>query len=110
MRLISKVKTGLVLEAPNLKLGRGLLCCDFFSDFRALQSLVAAGYVLYSASTELVLTFGKGVVGFTLDTSRLAQLSCLRQKSVGGVMIGCHFVPFITGARARFPKALGSSS
>lgn len=33
------------------------------------QSLVAAGYVLYSASTELVLTFGQGVVGFTLDTS-----------------------------------------
>ncbi|CAJ1367239.1 unnamed protein product [Effrenium voratum] len=33
------------------------------------KSLVAAGYVLYSASTELVLTFGKGVVGFTLDTS-----------------------------------------
>ena len=35
------------------------------------QSLVAAGYVLYSASTELVLTFGHGVVGFTLDTSSL---------------------------------------
>ena len=34
-----------------------------------MQSLVAAGYVLYSASTELVLTFGHGVVGFTLDTS-----------------------------------------
>lgn len=33
------------------------------------KSLVAAGYVLYSASTELVLTFGQGVVGFTLDTS-----------------------------------------
>lgn len=33
------------------------------------KSLVAAGYVLYSASTELVLTFGQGVVGFTLDSS-----------------------------------------
>jgi len=34
------------------------------------KALVAAGYVLYSASTELVLTLGKGnVVGFTLDES-----------------------------------------
>lgn len=33
------------------------------------KALVAAGYVLYSASTELVMTIGRGVVGFTLDTS-----------------------------------------
>eukprot|EP00931_Biecheleriopsis_adriatica_P061231 TRINITY_DN36808_c0_g1_i1.p1 TRINITY_DN36808_c0_g1~~TRINITY_DN36808_c0_g1_i1.p1 ORF type:complete len:498 (-),score=110.46 TRINITY_DN36808_c0_g1_i1:122-1615(-) len=34
------------------------------------KALVAAGYVLYSASTELVLTTGNGVVvGFTLDAS-----------------------------------------
>jgi len=31
------------------------------------RSLVASGYVLYSCSTELVLTIGRGVVGFTLD-------------------------------------------
>eukprot|EP00923_Selenidium_pygospionis_P038267 GHVN01066838.1.p2 GENE.GHVN01066838.1~~GHVN01066838.1.p2 ORF type:complete len:468 (+),score=38.86 GHVN01066838.1:1492-2895(+) len=30
---------------------------------------VAAGYVLYGSSTMLVLTFGKGVNGFTLDPS-----------------------------------------
>ncbi len=30
---------------------------------------VAAGYVLYGASTMLILTLGEGVVGFTLDTS-----------------------------------------
>ena len=43
-----------------------------------MQSLVAAGYVLYSASTELVLTFGHGVVGFTLDTSCSASSSLKR--------------------------------
>ncbi|CAK0810446.1 unnamed protein product [Prorocentrum cordatum] len=31
------------------------------------NNLVAAGYVFYSASTEFVVTFGNGVVGFTLD-------------------------------------------
>jgi fructose-1,6-bisphosphatase I len=31
------------------------------------KNLVAAGYVFYSASTEFVVTFGNGVVGFTLD-------------------------------------------
>jgi fructose-1,6-bisphosphatase I len=31
------------------------------------KNLVAAGYVFYSASTEFVVTFGQGVVGFTLD-------------------------------------------
>jgi fructose-1,6-bisphosphatase I len=31
------------------------------------NSLVAAGYVFYSASTEMVVTFGHGVAGFTLD-------------------------------------------
>lgn len=33
------------------------------------KSLVAAGYVLYSSSVELVFTIGQGVVGFTLDES-----------------------------------------
>ncbi|OLQ15337.1 Fructose-1,6-bisphosphatase, cytosolic [Symbiodinium microadriaticum] len=33
------------------------------------KNLVAAGYVLYSCSTELVFTIGRGVVGFTLDNS-----------------------------------------
>lgn len=33
------------------------------------KALVAAGYVLYSSSTEMVLTIGKGSVGFTLDTT-----------------------------------------
>lgn len=33
------------------------------------KALVAAGYVLYSSSTELVITLGCGCVGFTLDTA-----------------------------------------
>lgn len=33
------------------------------------KALVAAGYVLYSSSTEFVFTLGKGCVGFTLDKS-----------------------------------------
>lgn len=33
------------------------------------KALVASGYVLYSVSTEMVITIGKGVVGFTLDSS-----------------------------------------
>jgi len=33
------------------------------------KALVAAGYVLYSSSTEMVFTLGKGCVGFTLDQS-----------------------------------------
>eukprot|EP00448_Togula_jolla_P000816 CAMPEP_0170602844 /NCGR_PEP_ID=MMETSP0224-20130122/18605_1 /TAXON_ID=285029 /ORGANISM="Togula jolla, Strain CCCM 725" /LENGTH=475 /DNA_ID=CAMNT_0010927705 /DNA_START=56 /DNA_END=1483 /DNA_ORIENTATION=+ len=33
------------------------------------KALVAAGYVLYSCSTELVFTVGRGCVGFTLDPS-----------------------------------------
>merc|ERR1719401_3011512 len=33
------------------------------------KALVAAGYVLYSCSTELVFTCGKGCIGFTLDQS-----------------------------------------
>jgi fructose-1,6-bisphosphatase I len=33
------------------------------------KALVAAGYVLYSCSTELVFTTGQGTVGFTLDPS-----------------------------------------
>jgi fructose-1,6-bisphosphatase I len=37
------------------------------------SSLVAAGYALYSSSTELVISFGNDVVGFTLDPNRLQQ-------------------------------------
>merc|ERR1719401_2944793 len=33
------------------------------------KALVAAGYVLYSCSTELVFTCGNGCIGFTLDQS-----------------------------------------
>lgn len=33
------------------------------------KALVAAGYVLYSSSTEMVFTLGKGCIGFTLDQS-----------------------------------------
>eukprot|EP00933_Yihiella_yeosuensis_P005800 TRINITY_DN11038_c3_g1_i1.p1 TRINITY_DN11038_c3_g1~~TRINITY_DN11038_c3_g1_i1.p1 ORF type:complete len:530 (-),score=94.06 TRINITY_DN11038_c3_g1_i1:106-1587(-) len=33
------------------------------------KALVAAGYVLYSCSTEMVFTIGRGCVGFTLDSS-----------------------------------------
>lgn len=33
------------------------------------KALVAAGYVLYSCSTEMVFTIGQGCVGFTLDQS-----------------------------------------
>lgn len=33
------------------------------------KSLVAAGYVLYSCSTEMVFTLGHGCIGFTLDTT-----------------------------------------
>lgn len=32
------------------------------------NSLLCAGYALYSTSTVLVLTVGNGVYGFTLDT------------------------------------------
>jgi len=32
------------------------------------KNLVCAGYCFYSAATELVVTFGHGVAGFTLDT------------------------------------------
>jgi len=32
------------------------------------KNLVAAGYCFYAAATELVVTFGHGVAGFTLDT------------------------------------------
>ena len=34
------------------------------------NSMVAAGYCLYSATTVLVLTLGSGVDGFTLDPDR----------------------------------------
>jgi len=33
------------------------------------KALVAAGYALYSCSTELVITVGNGCIGFTLDAS-----------------------------------------
>lgn len=33
------------------------------------KALVAAGYALYSCSTELVITVGNGCIGFTMDAS-----------------------------------------
>lgn len=42
--------------------------CDSFKDIlQPGNQLVAAGYCMYGSSTQLVLTWGKGVHGFTLD-------------------------------------------
>lgn len=35
--------------------------------------MVAAGYTMYGSSTNLVLTTGKGVDGFTLDEVRIGS-------------------------------------
>jgi fructose-1,6-bisphosphatase I len=48
------------------KLGDAELSC-LAQTLQPGKNLVAAGYCFYSSSTELVLTFGNGVVGFTLD-------------------------------------------
>ena len=43
-------------------------CCTATAD-RTLGSPLAAGYALYGASTQLVLSYGHGVDGFTLQPS-----------------------------------------
>lgn len=48
------------------KLGEAELSC-LAQTLQPGKNLVAAGYCFYSSSTELVVTFGNGVVGFTLD-------------------------------------------
>jgi len=46
------------------------------------QSLVAAGYCLFSATTVLVLTLGNGVEGFTLDPDSGRFLHTLRDMRI----------------------------
>jgi hypothetical protein len=47
---------------------RDELCKGGFQDIlQPGNKLVAAGYCMYGSSTQLVLTWGKGVHGFTLD-------------------------------------------
>lgn len=41
--------------------------CSFKDILQPGNKLVAAGYCMYGSSTQLVLTWGKGVHGFTLD-------------------------------------------
>lgn len=52
-----------VLKAPD-DLGREIEEADFF---QAGRHQLAAGYAIYGPQTILVLTFGQGVSGFTLD-------------------------------------------
>ncbi|MFC3124161.1 class 1 fructose-bisphosphatase [Pseudoroseomonas globiformis] len=53
-----------VLKAPEEASGRAVTEADFL---QAGRHQVAAGYAIYGPQTTLVLTFGKGVFGFTLD-------------------------------------------
>ncbi|MFC7555288.1 class 1 fructose-bisphosphatase [Pseudoroseomonas wenyumeiae] len=53
-----------VLKAPEEASGREVTEADFL---QAGRHQVAAGYAIYGPQTTLVLTFGKGVFGFTLD-------------------------------------------
>jgi fructose-1,6-bisphosphatase I len=53
-----------VLKAPDEASGRDVTEADFL---QAGRHQVAAGYAIYGPQTTLVLTFGKGVFGFTLD-------------------------------------------
>jgi len=53
-----------VLKAPEEASGRDVTEADFLQPGR---QQVAAGYAIYGPQTTLVLTFGKGVFGFTLD-------------------------------------------
>eukprot|EP00913_Durusdinium_trenchii_P016354 g15372.t1 len=79
--LPANIKEGAGLEYVELVLRAGEEFLCFAQDLDGDQvsclaatlqpgkALVAAGYVLYSCSTELVFTLGRGVVGFTLDSS-----------------------------------------
>ncbi|MBI0435603.1 class 1 fructose-bisphosphatase [Roseomonas sp. KE0001] len=53
-----------VLKAPEEASGRAVTEADFL---QAGRQQAAAGYAIYGPQTTLVLTFGKGVFGFTLD-------------------------------------------
>jgi len=53
-----------VLPAPQ---GRAVTESDFL---QAGTQQVAAGYVIYGPQTQLVLTLGQGVAGFTLDAAQ----------------------------------------
>jgi fructose-1,6-bisphosphatase I len=53
-----------VLKAPEAARARATQQSDFLQPG---TQQVAAGYVVYGPQTMLVLTFGQGVVGFTLD-------------------------------------------
>jgi fructose-1,6-bisphosphatase I len=53
-----------VLKAPEAVSGRAVTEADFLQPGR---QQVAAGYAIYGPQTTLVLTFGSGVFGFTLD-------------------------------------------
>jgi len=56
----------IIPDGQEDKLGESELQC-LAQTLQPGKNLVAAGYCFYSSSTELVLTFGNGVVGFTLD-------------------------------------------
>ena len=53
-----------VLKAPEDASGRAVSEADFLQPG---SQQVAAGYAIYGPQTTMVLTFGKGVFGFTLD-------------------------------------------
>jgi len=52
------------------------------------KNILVAGYVIYGPSTMLVISFGKGVVGFTLDTESgnfLLSHSCIKLPEKGKI-------------------------
>ena len=53
-----------VLKAPDAASERNLIEADFL---QAGSQQVAAGYAIYGPQTQLILTVGNGVYGFTLD-------------------------------------------
>ena len=53
-----------VLKAPDAASERDLIEADFL---QAGSQQVAAGYAIYGPQTQLILTVGNGVYGFTLD-------------------------------------------
>ncbi len=53
-----------VLKAPDAAANRDIVEADFL---QAGKQQVAAGYAIYGPQTQLILTVGNGVYGFTLD-------------------------------------------
>jgi fructose-1,6-bisphosphatase I len=53
-----------VLKAPDAAASRNIVEADFL---QAGSQQVAAGYAIYGPQTQLILTVGNGVYGFTLD-------------------------------------------